>query len=218
MSAQAATSSDGADARLAALDDDGRAIARRAVLRLVNFDDGARASKPQALSALGIGDDSARVAEALHRLTAAGVVVTSGDDAANPQVELAPDALAWPMVQAWIRSHGRAEQLRRQLESDATEWHARADHGASDAGLLDKPQLRELDAWLTGDPWRDLGVTAVAESFVAASRVVARRRWWPGKTTIGSVLAVVLMLMLLATPIILLFVVVLTAWMIHRFQ
>jgi len=200
-----------ADRSLAALDDTGRTLARRVVLRLVNFEDGPpRASKPRPTAALGGSDEQAVV----RRLAEAGVLVLAGDDA-DPRVELAPGALDTPELQAWLRTHGKAEQLRRQLESDAADWHEREDRGA---GLLDKSQLRELDGWLIGGPWRDLGVTAQAESFVTASRAAARRRWWPSKNTVGSVLAVWLMLMLLATPIVLLFIVVLTAWMIHRFQ
>ena len=106
------------------------------------------------------------------------------------------------------------EQLRRQLEDDAAEWHKRAGQGG-DVGLLDKGQLSELATWLTPDTRRDLGVSEVAKSFIAASRAATRRRWWPGRTATGTVLAILLMLLILATPIILLFIVVLTASVIH---
>src|SRR6185295_15262431 len=67
----------------------------------------------------------------------------------------------------------RTEQLRRQLEADATEWSQRADQRA-DAGLLDEGQLGELDAWLTPAARRDIAVSDVAESFIAASRAARR--------------------------------------------
>jgi hypothetical protein len=110
-----------------------------------------------------------------------------------------------------------SEQLRRQLETDAAEWQRRAGQGLGDVGLLDKGQLIELAGWLTTDARRDLGVSDVAESFIAASRAAARRRWWPGRTSLGGVLAILLMLLILATPILLLFVVVLAASVIHSF-
>jgi hypothetical protein len=115
------------------------------------------------------------------------------------------------------RPHGDTDQLRRQLEADAAAWQQRADQGPGDVGLLDKRQLTELDAWLTADARRDLGVSEVAESFLTASRAAARRRWWPGRSSAGGVLAILLVLLILATPILLLFVVVLAASVIHTF-
>jgi hypothetical protein len=153
----------------------------------------------------------------VRRLTDAGLLAIHGDAASDDaQVELADAALAtaWPPLQAWLRSHGKPEQLRRQLENDAAAWSQRPDG----AGLLDKRQLGELAAVLPPDVRRDLGVSAAAESFLTASREAARRRWLPGAATTGPILAVMITLLILATPIILLFVVVLSAWMIHRFQ
>jgi len=109
----------------------------------------------------------------------------------------------------------RTEQLRRQLEADAAEWSQRADQGAGDAGLLDKAQLRELDAWLTPDARRNIAVSEVADSFIAASRA-GSRRWWPGRTSLGTVLAILLILMILATPVTLLSIVGFTAALIHH--
>jgi hypothetical protein len=213
VSAQAVPSFEGADACLAALDEEGRASARRTCLRLIRFgDSGPRADQPQPLSALHAGDDAARIATTVRRLTDAGLLVIH-DDA---RVELADAVVVdrWPPLQAWLASHGKPEQLRRQIEDDADAWSQRADG----TGLLDKRQLGELSAALPPEVRRDLGVTAMAESFITASQAAARRRWLPGPTTTGPVLAVVLTLVILATPIILLFVVVLSAWMIHRFQ
>jgi hypothetical protein len=155
----------------------------------------------------------------------------SGNQASgNARVELADGALiaAWPTLEGWVRSHGKAEQLRRQLEADAARWRQRSDQSSdqrsdqsndqrtSDAGLLDRAQLAELAGWLTDDVRRDLGVSGVTDAFIAASEAAARRSWWPGKAYVGSALAILLMLMILATPIILLFIVVLTAGVIHR--
>lgn len=104
----------------------------------------------------------------------------------------------------------------RQLEADAAEWSRRAEHGPDDAGLLDRGQLTELDAWLTPEVRRAVAVSDVAESFIAASRAAARRRWWPWKTSMGTALAILLILLILATPITLLSIVGFTAALIHR--
>src|SRR5262249_34854477 len=109
---------------------------------------------------------------------------------------------------------GRTEQLWRQLEADAAEWSQRAE-GDRDAGLLDKAQLRELDAWLTPAMRGTLAVSGGADAFIAASRA-ARRRWWPGNTSAGTALAILLILLILATPITLLSIVGFTAALIHR--
>lgn len=109
----------------------------------------------------------------------------------------------------------RTEQLWRQLEADAAEWSQRADPAAGDAGLLDKAQLRDLDAWLTPEARRTIAVSEAAESFIAASRA-ARGRWWPGRTSLGTGLAILLILMIMATPITLLSIVGFTAALIHR--
>ncbi|HEX7838619.1 MAG TPA: hypothetical protein VF469_14185 [Kofleriaceae bacterium] len=219
--AQAQTLSERADACLAALDEAGQAIARRVFLRLVSFDGGrAAVRRPQPLSALATSGEPERVAEILRHLTEARLLGIQGGEAPEgARVELADEALiaSWPTLQAWIGTHGQTEQLRRQLEAEAAGWKQRADQGRGDVGLLDTGQLTELAAWLTTDTRGDLGVSAVAESFIAASRAAARRRWWPSRSYTGSALAILLMLMILATPIILLFIVVLTASVIHRF-
>lgn len=221
VSAQGMPSSERADACLAALDDAGRAIARRVFLRLVRFGDGrADGRRPQPLSALETSGEPERVAEILRHLTEARLLGIQGDEASEQaRVELAHEDLitSWPTLQAWLRTHGQTEQLRRQLEADAAGWKQRAGQGRGDVGLLDKGQLTELAAWLTTETRRDLGVSEIAESFIAASRAAVRRRWWPGTAYTGSALAILLMLLILATPIILLFIVVLTASVIHRF-
>jgi hypothetical protein len=206
--------SERADACLTALDDAGQAIARRVVLRLLGFRDGrAEVGRPQPLSALGEPGDAGRLDDVVRHLADGGVVRLDGD-AAGPAVALAlaDDALTGsPALQRWIASHGRTEQLRRQLEADAAAWKQ------GDAGLLDRGQLAELDAWLTPEVHREIGVGEVAGSFLAASRAAGRRRWWPSKTSIGGALAVLLILMILATPITLASLIALTAAMIHKF-
>lgn len=220
MTAPAPTPSEPADAWLAALDDAGQAIARRVVLRLVSFRDGrTEPGRAQPVSALGTPGDAGRLAEIARHLADAGVVRLDGDPAGPAPVALAlaDDALTGsPVLQRWIASHGRAEQLRRQLEADAAAWQPRAG-GGGDAGLLDPSQLAELAVWLTPETHRELGVSAAADAFIAASRAPRRQRWWPGRTAIGGTLAVVLILMILATPITLASLIALTAAMIHKF-
>ena len=217
------TLSERADACLATLDEPGRAIARRVLLRLVSFGDGrVEARRHQPLAVVRAGGDPARAAEVVRHLAAAGLLRLDGDEAspeaqAGARIELADASLitAWPTLRAWIDSHGRTEQLRRQLEVDAAAWQ-HADPARGEVSLLDPGQLGELTGWLTPDARRDLCVSDAAESFVAASRAAARRSWWPGGPSTGTVLAILLMLLILATPIILLFIVVLTAGVIHR--
>jgi hypothetical protein len=213
------TLSERADSCLASLDDAEQAIARRVFLRLASFgDDRAATHRPQPVSALQAGNDPKRFADTLRRLTEAQLLAVDGD-AGDARVDLAHESLiaSWPTLQAWIRAHGKTEQLRRQLEIDATTWSQRAAQGLDDIGLLDKGQLTELAAWLSTETGRDIGVSDAAESFIAASRDAGRGRWWPGKSTTGTVLAILLMLMLLATPIVLLLVVVLAASLVHAF-
>jgi conflict system STAND superfamily ATPase len=211
MTAPAQTPSEGADACLATLDDAGQAIARRVVLRLLSFRDGrAEPGRPQPLSALGGPGDAGRLADVVRHLADGGGVRL--DDDASVALALAGDALTGsPVLQRWITSHGQAEQLRRQLEADATAWKQ------GTAGLLDPAQLAELAAWLTPEIHRDIGVSEVADALIAASRAPRRRGWWPGRTAIGGTLAIVLILMILATPITLASLIALTAAMIHKF-
>jgi hypothetical protein len=189
------------------------------VLQLVSFGEaGADTRRQQPVSALQTSGDAERLPQTLHHLIEGRLLAIDGDEASGQSlVELADEALiaSWPALQAWIRTHRRTEQLRRQLETDAAAWSQRAGDGRGDVGLLDKAQLGDLAAWLTTDTRRDLGVSDAAESFIAASRAEARRRWWPGRATAGTVLAILLILLILATPIVLLFVVVLTASVIH---
>lgn len=223
VTTQAMTLSERADACLAALDEAGQAIARRVFLRLVHLGEGqADTSRPQPLSALRASDDPERVAAILRRLADARLLtIDVGEISGEPRVELAHEALiaSWPALQGWIRAHGKAEQLRRQLETDATQWRRRASQGLGEVGLLDNGQLSEIAAGLTADTRRALGVSEVAEAFIAASRAAAaRRRWWPWKTSAGSFLAVLLILLILATPVTLLSIVGLIAALIHRFE
>jgi hypothetical protein len=213
------TLSERADSCLASLDDAEQAIARRVFLRLASFGDGrAETHRQQPVSALQLGNDPKRFTETLRRLTEARLLTIEGE-AGDARVELAHETLiaAWPTLQAWIRTHGKTEQLRRLLETDAALWSQRSAQGRDDVGLLDKGQLTELAAWLSTQTRRDIGVSAAAESFITASRDAGRSRWWPGKSMTGTVLAILLMLMLLATPIVLLLVVVLAASLVHAF-
>jgi hypothetical protein len=218
VSAQVATLPERADACLDALDDAGRALAQRMLLRLVSFPDGrSETRRSQPISALTASGDPDRIGEILRRLTEAQVVAIDGDPASEQaQVQLADDSLlSWPRLKAWIQRHGRAEQLRRQLESDATEWSQRAGQGPGEAGLLDKDQLRELAGWLTPDARRELGVSELTDSFITASRTAARRRRWPARSSFGGLFAVGLILAIMATPITLLLIVVLAASVVH---
>jgi hypothetical protein len=215
------TLSERADSCLAALDDAGQATARRVFLRLVSFDGTPTGSpRQQPISALRAGDAPERFAETVRHLTQAQLIKIDGEEGAEEAlVAIADEPLitSWPTLQGWIRTHGKPEQLRRQLEADAIEWRQGADQGHADVGLLDKDQLTELAIWLTTDAKRDIGMSTVAESFLTASHAATRRRWLPGRVTAGTFLAISLVLMFLATPIVLLFIVVLTAFMIHKF-
>jgi len=213
--------SERADACLAALDDAGQQIARRVFLRLVRLDDGqADARRPRPVSTLrGASGDPERLAAVLRHLAEAHLLTIDGDEASDGAlVDLASDALitSWPTLGTWIHTHGKAERQRRQLEAAAAAWQQRTSQGLGDPRLYDRAELRELATWLTTDARHVLGVSEVADSFIAASHDAERRRWWPWPTSAATFLAVFLMLMLLATPIILLLIVVLIASVIHR--
>ena len=192
-------------------------IARRVALRLVRFDERGAMPRRQPVAALRAHEDPARLAAVLRQLREAGRIQVVDDGADEPSVELATEVSpeAWPALAAWLVTHGRAERLRRELESDAAQWIARP--GPRDAGLLDRGQLSELATWLTASVERDLGLSDAARSFIAASQAAARRTWWPGRGAAGGVLAILLILGFLATPIILLLLVVLAASLIHHF-
>jgi len=199
---------------MAAFDATERAIARRVCLRLIRFGDAGHAAGHQPLGALRVADDGEHFAVVIGRLADAGLVAIDGDATADgARVALDGAAVAWPALRTWLATYGAPEQLRRQLEDDAVAWS----NGADKNRLYDKRQLGEL-ACLTPEVRRDLGVSVAAESLLTASREAARRRWFPGPSTTGPILAVGFTILILFTPIILLFIVVLSAWMIHRFQ
>ncbi|TMQ11291.1 MAG: hypothetical protein E6J91_23550 [Deltaproteobacteria bacterium] len=109
MTVDAATPSERAEACLAALDDAGRATARRVLLRLLRFGDGgADGHRRQPASALRGNDDPARFAEVLRRLTEAQLVTidddAAGDASGDAAVDLAHAGLiaSTPTLQAWI--------------------------------------------------------------------------------------------------------------------
>ena len=63
-------------------------------------------------------------------------------------VSLANDTLSasWPTLEAWTQTHGKTEQLWRQLEADANPLLELQIH---------RPSLEDVFIELTGRPWAE---------------------------------------------------------------
>src|SRR5258708_21335181 len=94
VTAQALTLLERGERCLTALDDAGRAIARRVTLRLVGFGDAGPVSRQQPVSVLAGGGEAAAVADVLRRPADGGLVAIDRDAAApDARARLAPGAI-----------------------------------------------------------------------------------------------------------------------------
>jgi hypothetical protein len=107
-------------------DDASRATLRRVVLRMVSVEGGemARRRVPDDELVYEQQSETARVADVLHRLTDARLVVEGTDDDGRPFAEPAHDALirGWGKLLVWSREGLEELQLRRRLTPAASEW------------------------------------------------------------------------------------------------
>ena len=165
-----------ADATLVELPPQQQLIARRIFLRLIQFGEGRPDTRRQLPvdELRSVTDDSQvfdRVYAALidHRL-----LTPSLDDRLGHRVDIAHEMLiiGWPASQQWVRDRRGAEQTRRRLETKAKEWDRL---GQGSGGLLDEVELPEAERWQKGPDASDVGVDALVEDFIRASREAVDR-------------------------------------------
>jgi len=166
-----------ADATLVELPPQQQLIARRIFLRLVQFGEGRPDTRrQQPVDELrSVTDDSQvfdRVYAALieHRL-----LTPSLDDRLGRRVDIAHEMLiiGWPASQQWVRDRRDAEQTRRRLETKAKEWDRL---GRGSGALLDEVELPEAEHWWKGPDASEVGVDALVEDFIRASREAVDRQ------------------------------------------
>ena len=166
-----------ADATLVELPPQQQLIARRIFLRLVQFGEGRPDTRRQLPvdELRSVTDDSQvfdRVYKALidHRL-----LTPSLDDRLGRRVDIAHEMLiiGWPASQQWVRDRRGAELTRRRLETKAKEWDRR---GRGSGGLLDEVELPEAERWRKGPDASEVGVDALVEDFIGASRKAVDRQ------------------------------------------
>jgi hypothetical protein len=146
------------------LDPDTQATMRRVMLRMVAVEAGelARQRVPRADLEFADAAENARVGEVLRRLEAARLVVAGRDDAGEPYVEPAHDALvgAWDRLWVWVQQAQEALLIQRRLSAAARDWRA---SGRLRALLWDDdPRLRQAEFLAPRPPtvlelyWEDL--------------------------------------------------------------
>lgn len=161
-----------ADATMAKLDLDQQVIARRIFLRLIQFGEGrADTRRQQPVASLHATNDPAGAFDhTLEHLTRNRLLTRSGGkDGHPPAVDISHESLisSWSRVQDWVDERREAEQIRRRLETKASEW-VRLGQGAG--GLLDEAELPEAERWLASPDAADLGYDATLPALVKASQ------------------------------------------------
>jgi WD40 repeat protein len=166
-----------ADAAMADLPEDRRAIARRILLRLVQFVEGrddVRRQQPVA-KLRSAADRPGELDAALRHLIARRLVTVSGEPGdPESRVDLCHEALitAWPAFQTWVVERRAAEETRRRLGERAADWRRR---GGGDRGLLDDQEVVEAERWLASPDALEVGVDDVVVELVEASRAAVDR-------------------------------------------
>jgi len=174
-----------ADAVLADLAPQQRAIARRTFLRLVQFGEGRADTRRQqsVVDLRAAGDAPGTFEHALERLAHNRLLTLSGEErAAGRQVDIAHEALitGWPTLQTWLSQRREAEQTRRRLEAKATEWERL---GQGSGGLLDQVELAEAERWLGSPDAADLGRSETLTVLVQASQEAIEAARWEKEAT-----------------------------------
>ncbi|MCE7980867.1 MAG: CHAT domain-containing protein [Caldilinea sp. CFX5] len=149
------------------LPDAGQTLAQRIFLRLVQFGEGrADTRRQQTVDRLRTSADDPQLFDAtLETLTQYRLVTVSNE---RRYVDIAHEALiaGWPRLHDWIKQRRTAEQTRRRLEEQATEWVRL--HGQG--GLLDAYELHEAESWLASTDGKELGASKDLHVLVDASR------------------------------------------------
>jgi WD40 repeat protein len=194
-----------ADAALASLDVDQRAIARRIFLRLIQLGEGREDTRrQQPVAALRTATEHpARFDATLRHLTGQRLLTLSGEEGEDQKVDLAHEALiaGWPTMRRWIEQGRQGLRVQRQLAEDTKAWAALArDPGALYRGA----RLAAVGAWADEQP-NELNL--LEREFLDASRrdaaseleAVARRNRRLRRLVAG--LAVLLVVALMATAL-----------------
>ncbi|MCB9131483.1 MAG: CHAT domain-containing protein [Anaerolineales bacterium] len=160
------------------LPDEAQPIARRIFLRLIQFGEGrADTRRQQTVNELrASGDDPDLFDQTLATLTASRLLTTSGEEGGDRRVDIAHEALitGWPRLQVWLRERKEVELTRRRLEGKAKEW---VRLGRGEGGLLDKEELAEAIAWLTGSGTTEFGASVDLLELMETSRNAINPEW-----------------------------------------
>ncbi len=161
-----------ADATLSELNPGQQAIARRIFLRLIQFGEGrADTRRQQPVETLRSANDPAgEFEQTIEHLTDHRLLTRSGGDEHHPPVvDIAHESLidGWSRLQVWAEERREAEQIRRRLESKASEW---VRLGRGSGGLLDEAELPEAERWLSSPDAAELGYDETLPALVRASQ------------------------------------------------
>ncbi len=160
-----------ADRTLQELSISQRTIARRTFLRLIQFGEGRADTRRQLpISALHSANDKpGELEQTLEHLTENRLLTRSGGESSQPSlVDISHESLinGWTRLQEWADERREAEQIRRRLESKASEW---VRLGRATGGLLSEVELPEAQHWLASADAEDLGFDATLPALVSAS-------------------------------------------------
>jgi WD40 repeat protein len=159
-----------ADATLAALSPDQRALAWRIFLRLVQFGEGrADTRRQQSIAELASVGEATFFDQTLQHLANNRLLTLSGEEKeAGKKVDISHEALitGWPTLHTWITERRDKEKTRRRLEEKAQEWTRLGKSG----GFLDAVELAEAEQWLKSPDGADLGCSLDLQALVQASR------------------------------------------------
>lgn len=156
-------------------------IAQRIFLRLIQFGEGRADIRRDIRRQLLVedlkaeDDDPVLFEQTLGHLTDKRLLTLSGEEKhGSKKVDIAHEALitGWPKLKSWIDERQEAEQTRRRLEANATEW-LRLDRRG---GLLDSVELLEAERWLA-NPYASVlgGYSDNLQALIEESRKQNRR-------------------------------------------
>lgn len=158
-----------------------RLIAQRIFMRLVQFGQGRPHTRRQQTIAdlRAANDDPTIFVYTLDTLKAHRLVTVDRHlEARDAVVDLAHEALisAWPTFKAWLKEYQIAEQFRRRLQDQLSEWKERRAAGRS-GGLLDQDELQEAQQWLASNAAQILGYDAELLDFIKQSELAINPGW-----------------------------------------
>jgi|tagenome__1003787_1003787.scaffolds.fasta_scaffold20981268_2 DNA-binding SARP family transcriptional activator/WD40 repeat protein len=155
-----------AEAAYGELDDPGRELSRRLLVRLADIDDGgALVRRPVLLAELDLdGPDGAERRAVVETFVGHRLLSVDGD-----RLEVTHEALltGWPRLARWLEDDAAGRAVRRHLAPAAREW---AGNGRPEEELYRGARLAAALDWTTG---ADAHVTPVEQEFLDASRARA---------------------------------------------